>query len=359
MLKIPQIIAKNLDDLFVVGGAVRDLLLGKTPKEFDLITKSSLKSLPFRTYGESRNDQTVGAYIKGIKYDISFYESLEDDLKRRDFTVNSMAIPVDHDGGIDLSKIIDPCDGTRDLKNKILRSFNPFENMKADPVRIIRGLRFISEYDLDVEDSTLRSMKEVFPSIIKTSKERIFPPLNAFIRGTYFSKAASIAKYIDVERYLSLPSKNLSIAKDVDPECRLPAIFFETGKIDEFAVKVFPPKNVVRKISRICDFGDQILNKRYEWTVKISPQEATCLIELFESSGLDPAILKDRMRIKLNLQPADLVAMGVTGKDISECMIELWRGILTRTFTNEKNILAEEISKIMDRIHTEIKGSTL
>jgi len=322
-MKIPKLIAQNLDDLFLVGGAVRDLLLDIKPKEYDLITTTPLEKIKFKTFKESKQGETVGVFMKGTKYDISHYELLDEDLKRRDFTINSIAFAVQKDGEI-IEKPVDPCNGIEDLKKRVLRSFSPDENMKSDPVRILRGLRFISSYDLDVDEHTLHAMKKYMPLVKDVSKERLFQPIDGFINGKYFEKSSYVAKVIGIEM-LGIPTKNFDILAKLDPQCRWPAIFFETDLLDLFAERVFPPKRILRFIVRINDFANQIKAYRYEWTIKIKTEEAQCLTQILNAMGVDASAVKKRMQTKLEITPETLKAQGVKGKEIAQKMIEVWK----------------------------------
>lgn len=330
MKKIPQIIAKNLDDLFVVGGAVRDTILGMEPKEYDLITTTAFEKIEFKTFKESKTGETVGAFIKGVKYDISRYESLDYDLKRRDFTINAMAFPVQKNGEILISHVVDPTNGIEDLKNNILRSFDPYENIKSDPVRILRGLRFISSYNLDVEEKTFAAMKEFMPLIQNVSKERLFTPLDGFVKGRYFSKASQMAKALNLEEYLGIPAVNFEIVDKVDHQCRWQAIFTKTKSVDTFKEKVFPPSKIIKSIMRMNDFVDQIENQRYDWTIKIKAEEIECLCQILAIFKIDSGIVRKRISTKPDFTPEMLKGQHIEGKEIAKKMVEMWKEILNK-----------------------------
>ncbi|WP_036223102.1 CCA tRNA nucleotidyltransferase [Mesoaciditoga lauensis] len=335
---IPKPLANSLDNLYVVGGAVRDMLLGEKPAEYDLITTSSFEKIPFRTFAPSNNGKTVGVYYKGVKYDITRYEDLEEDLKRRDFTVNSMAIPVEKDGTLNVKKVIDPCNGKDDLEKRLLRTFKR-ENLFQDPVRVVRGLRFISEKGFDVEDSTLKAMKDAIVEISRVARERLFPPIEKFIRGKYFLKACEVAMKIDVERYLSLPTMNFGRAKMVEPICRWPVIFYKTSCLEDFVERVLPPNRVIYQIKRITYLASEVEKGSFIWTVKIKKDEVHCLIELLRAFKFPTDIVEKYEKISLNISSYDLQNLGIVGKNIPIVMERIWKEVLTSNIANEREKL--------------------
>src|SRR4029453_18326366 len=92
--------------------------------------------------------------------------SLEQDMERRDFTINAIARRLETD------EVLDPLDGRADLERKILRTTTP-TRFRDDPLRIVRGLRLVSQLDVDPDEDTLRQMREWAPQIEYVSGERI------------------------------------------------------------------------------------------------------------------------------------------------------------------------------------------
>ncbi|WP_456399597.1 hypothetical protein [Mesoaciditoga sp.] len=341
---IPQIISNSLDDLYVVGGAVRDLLLGRKPVEYDLITTSPLENISLKTFAPSNNGKTVGIYYKGVKYDVTHYEDLYEDLKRRDFTINSMAIPVEKDGKLNTKNIVDPCNGKNDLKNGILRTFKA-QNLFQDPVRVIRGLRFIAEENLNIDPPTLIAMRKAIKYISQSAKERVFPPLERFVNGRYFSKACKIAKEIDIETYLLFPTKNLEKADSVEPLCRWSVIFYKTPSFESFVERVFPPKRVIHQVRRMTFLASSVENNDWEWTVRVKKDELLCLIELLKSFKISHEAVEKYARSVLKISPLDLKKIGISGKDIAKVMKMLWKEILSSNLSNTYEILITEARK--------------
>ena len=343
--KIPKLLVQHLDGLYVVGGAIRDLLLNREPTEYDLITTSPLEKIPLRTFAPSNNGKTVGVYLKGMKYDITRYEDLQEDLERRDFTVNSMAVPVEMDGTLDLKKLVDPCKGKDDLRKKILRTFRA-ENLLQDPVRAIRGLRFVSQDGFNVETFTLAAMKEAMAKITLVAAERIFPPLEKFIHGKYFSKACEVAKKLNVERYLFIPHKNLDKAKHVDESCRWPVIFYNSSSFELFVKRVLPPNRVIRRVKRITYFASQVKKNDFSWTVKIKKDEVRCLIELLKVFNIPAEAVERYGKTELEISNSDLQEVGIVGKNIPKAMERIWKMVLTFEIPNERG----ELLKFAERL---------
>lgn len=175
---------KNLLDFYrvkgyLVGGAIRDIILGEEPADFDfsiecsdsihlLICKNLEKDIKKITYNEHYH--TANFKYKGSEIDIVMsrkenYEGIAskpivepsniiDDLKRRDFTINSMAIPLYED-----SNLIDPLSGLKDLEDGVIRVIHD-KSFKDDPIRIFRGIKYASRFGFHFETKTLSLIYE-------------------------------------------------------------------------------------------------------------------------------------------------------------------------------------------------------
>ena len=160
--------------IYLVGGAVRDKVLGLEPKDLDYVvvgsTPDEMKALNFipvfardfpvflhpvtkDEYSLARSEKKVGEGYKGFEVYYSPDTTLEEDLSRRDLTINAMAIDMVS------SEIIDPFGGREDLKEGILR--HTTDAFKEDPVRILRVARFAARYDFEVHPDTYALMKEL------------------------------------------------------------------------------------------------------------------------------------------------------------------------------------------------------
>ncbi len=219
-------------DAYLVGGAVRDELLGRTPPELDFVVPgvghAELREA-LQPYGKVEDlivaDQRVGVRLlprdeavralqpAGIEFTPPRVErstgpgrhdfeivadrdiSLEQDMERRDFTINAIA------RRLETGEILDPLGGRTDLEQGVLRTTGP-ASFRDDPLRIIRGLRFVSQLDVDPDEDTLRQMHEWAPRIDNVSGERIggglaadgMGELSKLLLGAHPAKALRLAR---------------------------------------------------------------------------------------------------------------------------------------------------------------------
>lgn len=183
-------------EIYAVGGYVRDRLLGRDPKDHDYVvvgaTAEDMINAGFEPieasfpvflhphsrdeYALARKERKVGVGYHGFEVVFDPTVTIEDDLYRRDLTVNAMARRVIgwSDGGFaKLSDdIVDPYGGQQDLKNGILRHVS--EAFAEDPVRVLRTARFSARYGFDVHPETVELMGKVAPELNHVPHERIF-----------------------------------------------------------------------------------------------------------------------------------------------------------------------------------------
>ncbi len=179
---------------YAVGGCVRDALLGLTPQDYDICTSASPEQIAivFAQHELVRNGEqhgTVGVVIDREVYEITtfrteggysdarhpdwveFVTRIEDDLARRDFTVNAMAYSPD-------TGFVDPWGGRADLKNKVLRAVgDPVMRFSEDSLRILRGMRFAMRFGMKPEENTENAMISQAPLLDKLAVERVFSEL--------------------------------------------------------------------------------------------------------------------------------------------------------------------------------------
>ncbi|GEL11403.1 tRNA nucleotidyltransferase (CCA-adding enzyme) [Flavobacterium glycines] len=206
IFKIISQAAQELNiDSYVIGGFVRDLILGRDfKKDIDIVAVGSgielalkvselLPKKPkvqvFKNYGtamlrfEDTEIEFVGArkesYTRNSRNPIVENGTLEDDQNRRDFTINALALSLNESNFGDLS---DPFNGLRDMENKILKTpLNPDITYSDDPLRMMRAIRFATQLNFDIEEHSLQAISKNAERIKIISGERIVDELNKIL----------------------------------------------------------------------------------------------------------------------------------------------------------------------------------
>ena len=198
---ISKVAQENNQTVYIVGGYVRDLLMQrKAPTDIDFVTEQSgielaklvgkelgdLKVSVFKTYGTAMikykdlDLEFVGArkesYSEDSRKPAVETGTLEDDQKRRDFTVNALAISLNAEN---FGELIDPFNGREDMLNKILRTpLEPAQTYSDDPLRMMRAIRFASVLHFNIEKNSLEAIKQEAERIKIVSMERIMVEFN-------------------------------------------------------------------------------------------------------------------------------------------------------------------------------------
>jgi len=194
--KIIKKLEKNGFEAFIVGGSVRDLLMGKTPKDWDITTNAKPDEI-LKVFPEAKYENEFGTVLLPLKNKTSklkevieittyrseqgysdrrhpdkivFEDKLEKDLERRDFTINAMAIKLK----VNDLEIVDLFGGEKDIKKKIIRAVGePIDRFKEDSLRMMRAIRLGSELDFDIEPKTERAIVKMAGSIKFIANERV------------------------------------------------------------------------------------------------------------------------------------------------------------------------------------------
>ncbi len=211
---ILDILNKNGEG-YIVGGSVRDILLGVQPKDYDFTTNiaySTLKEL-FKDYNPKEIGKHFGILmikINGVHYEIAkfrkdigilngrypesikFVNEIAEDLKRRDFTINAMAYSRKNG-------LIDLYNGSTDIANKLIRFVgDPGLRIKEDALRILRAVRFVSVLGFDLEKETKKAIFKSRMQLKKISKERIKEEFSKILLSDYVDKGLFLMKELGI-----------------------------------------------------------------------------------------------------------------------------------------------------------------
>ena len=182
--KILRILEENGYEAYVVGGCVRDSILGRRPDDWDITTSASpeqVKGLFRKTVDTGLQHGTVTVLMDKEGFEVTTYRvdgdyedgrhpkevmftsSLEEDLKRRDFTINAMAYHPDRG-------LVDLFHGLEDMENQVIRCVgNPMERFQEDALRILRAVRFSAQLGFTIEENTREGIRSLAPNLKNVS----------------------------------------------------------------------------------------------------------------------------------------------------------------------------------------------
>ena len=238
---------------FLVGGAVRDKILNKDPGDYDFATDieySELKRIfadynpkemgahfgilmikvNGKSYEIAKFRKETGVYNSRYPKEIKFVKTIEEDLSRRDFTINSLAYNEE-------TGIVDLYGGKQDIKRKVIRFVGkPKLRIEEDALRILRAFRFISKLGFNLDKKTAEAICKKRKFLTKISKERIFDELSKILMGNFAKKAL-------------IEMKKLQVLEMIIPEFRYAYNFDQNNPIhtdDLF--------NHIIKVIHLCDY---------------------------------------------------------------------------------------------------------
>ena len=258
-------------ETWVVGGCVRDHLMGNTPHDYDCCTAAEpgqtqelfadrqlvLAGLKHGTVGvvteegvvEITTFRTEGGYLDSRHPDwVRFVRDIKEDLARRDFTVNAMAFSPRRG-------LCDPFGGREDLKNGILRAVgDPVLRFREDALRILRGLRFAARFGFRIEENTRKAMHTEIAGLDSLARERVLTELEGFLLSARAKDILDGAELLfriipELAPQLGFDQRNPHHEHDIfthtamvverapkEPVLRMTALLHDLGKVDTFSL---------------------------------------------------------------------------------------------------------------------------
>ena len=293
---IPKEVQSIINDIegygheaYIVGGCVRDMLLGKEPKDWDITTNATpdrIKAFFKRTVDTGIKHGTVtvimgkntyevttyrldGKYSDGRHPDkVEFSSLLEEDLKRRDFTINAMAFS--HKRGL-----VDLFNGVSDLKNaRITCVGSPKESFDEDALRMLRAVRFAARLGFCIDEKTAKAIEELAPNLLKVSKERVWTELLGTLCSDNPEKVKLLFDY-GIAEFISESFAYVSIGEDIvklkllpmKKSLRLAFLLHKTERDKALSVlkELKSDNDTFTRVRILLDFSAQDISKdRYE-----------------------------------------------------------------------------------------------
>ena len=367
-------------EAYAVGGCVRDSLLGRQPKDWDITTSArpeQVKSLFRRTIDTGILHGTVTVMLDGAGYEVTTYRvdgeyadgrhpkqvvftpDLLEDLKRRDFTINAMA--YSHKTGI-----VDAFGGTKDLDGRLIRCVgNPVERFEEDALRILRAIRFSAQLDFSIEKETCSAVMRIAPNLSKVSKERIQAELTSLLQSGHPEKIKKVYE-MGISQYISpafsqVPWQSFQVPDSLSSEkyVRWGAFLRMAGP--DMAVQVLKELKMdldtISRVRVLAAWADREVKAEAEevrramsrmlpevWDVLAElngyGERVRCLTEEIRDRG-------DCLDLKhLAVNGQDLIAVGIRpGKEIGRSLEELLDRVLENPERNQKEVLLEYFLK--------------
>ncbi len=273
VIKIMNIMSKHGYSAYAVGGCVRDSVMGRTPSDWDMTTDASPDKMmeifareDVRTIPTGLKHGTVTALIGGEAYEITtfridgsytdsrhpdevaFTQNVEDDLARRDFTVNAMAARGE--------EIIDVFGGIEDINNKIIRAVgDPERRFTEDALRILRAVRFAATLGFEIEENTKKAAAKLASGLKRVSIERKIAELKKILVSSGADKGIDLIFELGLCEYIHEDIKRPSFSLLALPtrfETRMAALFFENESVLELS-SLKLSRAEAQGIKRLCD----------------------------------------------------------------------------------------------------------
>ncbi|MEW6173089.1 MAG: CCA tRNA nucleotidyltransferase [Bacillota bacterium] len=378
--KMLQLLADSGHQAYVVGGAVRNILLGYTPKEYDLATDACPKVLQrlaeennIRAFPKGAAFGVVSLLVDGMEIEVATFRSevygedahrpekvnflwaLEDDLARRDFTINAMAL--DREG-----KIYDPFGGRVDLHRGILRAVGkPDERFAEDALRAFRACRFVAEYGFVIEPETLAAISRTRDRTAGLSVERVRDEIERMLLSPHPAAGFEHLRETGLlETNCRVRTSSREETVPVLPELsRLYGVpqnpryhSFDVWQHTMEVLQGVPPELVLRWAALLHDIakgmdGVRGLNRRGEWSDYRHEQVgATIAEEVLRRFRVPPV---DSRRIVW------LVRRHMVFPKVEEPGVIRWLRLLAGDFRNRED-LAEAVARLITLHEADLKG---
>lgn len=389
-------------EAFIVGGCVRDAVLGRIPGDWDITTSAKpeqVKEIFGKTVDTGLKHGTVTIIKHGSGYEVTTYRidgeyldgrhpetveftpDLREDLKRRDFTINAMA--YSHETGI-----VDEFEGMEDLKRRVIRCVGcAKDRFTEDALRILRAVRFAAQLDFVIEDETYKAIAEIAPNLVHVSKERIQVELTKLLLSDHPEKiwmvdATGIAEYV-TPGFTEVFERELESRSSRDPlkECWAGIAALPADKSHRWAgfLRHMTAEQAVKILRGLKLDNDTIGNVKNMITAfqaplavdkveirrllsRVTEYQFLGAMQLKKLDGDEtvPGILRLFEEIKesgdcvslkqLAVNGGDLLAKGlVKGKQIGDGLMYLLNLVLEKPELNKKDILLEKINQFKEK----------
>ncbi len=368
-------------EAFIVGGCVRDHIMGIEPHDYDITTSAlpkQVKEIFPHTVDTGIKHGTVTVILNKTTYEVTTYridgeykdnrhpeeviftDKLTGDLSRRDFTVN--AIAYNH-----ITGFVDKFQGIEDINNRIIRGVgDPDKRFKEDALRMMRAVRFSARLDFEIEKNTLDAIKKNAKLIKNISAERIREELFKLILSSHnerleILKQSKVAQYVLPELYsISCDYKRLNTLSP-SIALRLAYIFAQIGEknVKDMLIRLKSDGRTISLTSLLVKNAGIRAEDEYSMRrlISIAEESSPLLIELIcalseedndKMTALYNSVKKDCCSLKsLAVKGSDITALGIKGKAVGNILDKALDYVLKYPEKNNRNELMEYVKEIV------------
>lgn len=367
---------------YVVGGCVRDSILGKKPNDWDITTNAKpddIISIFKHTVPTGLKHGTVTVLIDNTPFEVTtfrveskyennrkpievfFVNDIENDLARRDFTVNALAYN-------DIDGLIDYFNGIEHINNKLIKAVgNANERFNEDALRMLRAIRFSCQLNFHIEYETLKAIKSNSKLIQNISNERIKDELNKILISSRPKKGIILLNNTNILKLILPEIKDFNFSKELLCRClikdslilKLCCLLISVDDVTKTLSRLRYDNKTNLRVSSLLKYKNISINNIDELSFKymlrdLGVDDFFILIKLKELMGYnkndilnlkimakniinknEPLTLKD-----LNINGKDILSLGVKhGSDVGRILNLLLDHVLVNPSDNDKNIL--------------------
>ncbi len=354
--KVVNTLNKNGFEAFVVGGAVRDAMLGQNPDDWDVTTNAmaeqtkqcfdrhfdtGIKHGTITVLTDKKPVEVTTYRIDGEYKDnrrpetVAFTADIKEDLKRRDFTINAMAYN-------EQAGLLDLYGGAEDLKNKIIRCVGDADTrFGEDALRIMRAIRFAARLGFEIEEKTFKSIVKNRFLLKNISAERIQTELVKMLETSDNMQLlfkSGVAEVIMPE----VDFKTVRLPAQTDRETKLSALFYNVDDGRDFFNRLKFDNNTKHNVLKIIECTrEDVATTDYEVKKLLNKYGETLLEKAMVVSGCygrDISLQKDILQ-RVKSEPYSLKHLAVTGNDIMDL------GVKGADIGRVMNALLDEVMK--------------
>ena len=386
-MKLPENVKYILNELYkngyegyIVGGCVRDHLMGKEPHDYDITTSAlpeEVKEIFPHTVDTGIQHGTVTVIIDKTGYEITTYridgeykdnrhpeeviftDRLSGDLSRRDFTINAIAYN-------DVKGYVDLFGGIEDIKRRVIRGVGePAKRFQEDALRMMRAVRFSAQLDFAIEENTLNALKENADLIRNISIERIREEFFKLILSDHNERLDILLNSGMTEHFLpEILGKKFDYGKinslSRDIVVRLAYIFYgiEWGNVKKIMKRLRTDNKSMAAVTLISKYTDYEITDLYSMRKLVSLTEENikrvievmCAVKNCDSEmyfNMLEEIKNDCCSLKdLELSGNDLIETGIRGKLVGEALNKALDYVMREPQKNQKDILIDYIKGV-------------